>query len=165
MKRNYFVKLYLIVIMAGLFLSCEKSVETAFVDTSIDFIVKDSEGNDLLNPKNPNSINIDNIKLLFDIDGEQVVYYDENMDAPKGIMHYEQDGLYYLRIVKINFKDKNESLPVMYIQWTENDTDKITCEVVKYDTGSMFTQKVWLNDELVWTLTPGGSKRMIELIK
>ncbi len=142
--------------------SCEKnSPEEIFVDAYIDFIIKDSEGNDLLNSNNPNAINIDNIKIIYEINGEQVVYYDEFMGAPKGFFLIEEGE--YNRIRVFPNIDINSEFPVTYVQWSENDTDKLSYEIIRYDTGSTYISKVWLNDELIWTTSQG--ERLIELIK
>ncbi len=57
----------------------------------------------------------------------------------------------------------NLELPVTYMQWNEEDIDKLSYEIVRYNNGSMFISKVWLNDELGWTTSQG--LRVIEMIK
>lgn len=162
MRKNYFLKLSLIAITVVLLFSCEKSGhEAIYFDAGINLIVKDSEGNDLLNPNNPNAINVDNIKIIHEINDEQVVYFDEFMDAPRGFRVYEKEGVYYLSVLTVTSKYMQKS--ITYVQWSEDDTDKLICEIEQYKTGSTFICKVWLNDELVWT--PSQGERFIEIIK
>lgn len=167
--KNFFIFTLIIFLF-----SCEKDGghEAVSVDTDIWLIVKDSIGNDLLNPSNPNAINIDNIKIIHEVNGEQVVYYDELMDYPKGIKVLERDGLYYLSFF-VN-TDVNSKQPVTYVQWNDSDIDKFSCEILRTESeygnssdwvggSSTYINKVWLNDKLVWTTSQG--ERVIELIK
>lgn len=58
-KYNFrnFVKSFFILALVMFLFSCEKSSsEEVFIGAQIDFLIKDIEGNDLLNSNNPNAI-------------------------------------------------------------------------------------------------------------
>lgn len=162
MRGTHLFKLLLIISITVQFFSCEKR-EGVFVDTTIDFIVKYSEGNDLFNTENPNLINLRNIRLIYEINGEQIVYYNESMDALYGVLFWGNGEDSFLRIYPNT--DINSELPVTYIDWGNGDVDKITCEIVRYDNGTVFINKVWFNDELVWSNYNTQGRRVIEIIK
>lgn len=148
------------------FFSCEKR-EGYFVDVAINFIVKDSLGNDLLDPEidpaNDNWINLKNVRLIYEINGKQVVYFDESKEFPYGVLIMATLEQSYLRIYPNT--DINSELPVTYIDWGDGDVDKVTCEIVRYDNRTIFINKVWFNDELVWSKSNTQGRRVIEIIK
>lgn len=152
MRKNGFLKLSLFAIIAMFLFSCEKGGEQVAVAKDVDIllVVRDSEGNDLLNPNNPNAINLDSIKIIYEVNGEQVIYYDELMDSPNGFNILEIEGVNYFGfLVNTDINSK----PVTYVQWSENDIDKFSYKIVRNQAvieegwiggSSIYVSKVWL---------------------
>ncbi len=63
----------------------------------------------MLNSNNPNAINLNNIKIIYEINGEQIVFNDELMDAPKGFLFIEEGEFYRLRVF-LNIDVNSENL-------------------------------------------------------
>lgn len=156
----------LILIMAfTMFLGCDsEGGEEQFVyDVAFEFDIKDSEGNDMLNPENPNSFDESAIKLFYLIEGNVTEVYDGNMDYPRNFRIYEYPPASAYRIVIFLNHSETEEFPITYIKWNETDTDTISSEI--YRTSSLVKiQKVWLNDEPIWN-SSSNSEPYFELIK
>lgn len=70
-----------LILVAVFVMGCHSDNDEAFVyDIGFEFGVKDSEGNDLLNQENPNSIAENDIKLFYLVGDEMVEVYDGNLD-------------------------------------------------------------------------------------
>lgn len=152
----------LIVILLSVFLlSCtEKVSERVVLDIVVDMAVRDAGGVDLLNPNNANAFNKDLIKLIFEVDGKQNEYYDENLDYRKGFFIYQHENTHRIRVFPNS--DHKESFPITYIQWNETDTDTLKCEIDRVGS-SKICRKVWFNGELVWDNK--GDDRFFEITK
>ncbi|WP_242085481.1 hypothetical protein [Aestuariivivens sediminis] len=131
------------------------------LDVSFEFGIKDSEGNDLLNPENPNAFKESEIKLFYVINGNTEEVYDGNLDYPRHFLIYQYYDQYRIRVF-LNHSE-TENIPVTYIQWNEMDTDTIKNEMNRSDT-FVKIQKVWLNDNLIWD-TVNKSEPYFELLK
>ncbi len=132
--------------------------------TSFDIIVKNSEGEDLLNPDTPNSLNTDKIKLFYLKNGVKEEVYYPNLDAPR---HYSinlyEDNWYKIHILPNGLQ--SELLPVTYIEWNENDTDTIMCKIEHLD-NAVLLKKLWYNNELKIDFSnPQYSDWVFEIIK
>jgi hypothetical protein len=74
--------IYLVVTLA--FTTCNKNENDMFnLDRAIEISIKDSHGNDLLNPNNENSFQNNDIKLFYVIDNKSVEVYNPNNDYPR----------------------------------------------------------------------------------
>ena len=142
------MKYLFFILLAMLFTSCNSDDnELVIIDTAINISVKDVDGNDLLNTNNPNSLNQNEFKIFYELDGEQIEVNDENLDYPKGFFVYQHENEFRIRIFPNT--DKNALYPITYIKWREMDTDTIKCEIDR-NGSSEICKKVWLNNELVW---------------
>ncbi|WP_086478479.1 MULTISPECIES: hypothetical protein [Arenibacter] len=134
--------------------SSDDGKEQFVYDVSVEFSVKDSEGNDLLNPENSNSFDESEIKLFYLINGEVNEVYDGNMDHPRNFVINEYPPASEYRIgVFLNYSETEEQ-PTTYIKWNETDTDTLKCEVYRTNSLTKIT-KLWLNDEQIWTSSDG----------
>lgn len=108
--------------------------------------VKSSNGEDLLNPNSPNTLNTSNIKLYYLKNGISEEVYNPNSDYPRNFMIFmDQEGLYRMRIFPNALK--NEEFSVTYIKWNETDSDTVKCKF-SFDCNATILQKVWFNDTL-----------------
>ena len=147
--------------MAPLFTSCSTNKSSQFiVDTDINISIKDSEGNDLLNPAYPDSYQKGNIKLFHIINGEQIEIFDANMNYPKGFFIYKHENEYRIRVFPNT--DKSEQQLITLIKWNETDTDTIRCNVER-TSNSEICRKVWFNNEVVWEAYE--TERFFEILK
>jgi len=130
-------------------------------DVGFEFSVTDNEGNDLLNPDNPNSFNESDIKLFYLINEETVEVYDNNLDYPRNFLIYQNSDSYRIRIF-LNYSE-TEELPETYIQWSETDSDTIKSEINRSNT-YVKIQKVWLNDNIIWN-SSDNSEPYYQIVK
>lgn len=157
------MKYLTILILALILSSCSSDDEGGdqfVVATALDISVKDAQGNDLLDPDNVNSLNENQIKLLFEINGEQVEFYDANLTYPKGFFLFQHENEYRLKVFPNT--SATEANPVTYIIWNEDDIDTIKSEVKRTNNSEEIT-KVWFNDDLIWE--GNESERYFEIIK
>jgi len=152
---------YLIAMATVLFSSCSSDDSDQFiVDTHIDVLIKDSNGNNLLDPENVNSYKEEQIKIFYLVNGQQSEVNNSNLDYPKGFFIYEHENEFRIRIFPNS--DKNEETPVTYIMWNNTDIDTIKCSIER-KSNSEICKKVWLNDNLVWEAYE--TERFFEIIK
>lgn len=152
---------YLFFFLSALFFtSCTDDNEQFIVDTAINISVKDVDEKDLLNPNNSNSLNQNEFKILYEINGEQIEVNDENLDYSKGFFVYKHENEYRIRIFPNT--DKNDLYPTTYIEWSKMDTDTIRCEIERKES-STICKKVWFNEELVWQAY--DTERFFDIIK
>ncbi|UII21025.1 hypothetical protein [Fulvivirga ligni] len=136
--------------------------DAAVVDIDITMTVVDMDGNDLLDPSNPNAYSESDIDLVFLIDGEEEVYFNANMDAPKGFKIYKNEvGEGYVMRVFPNTAISEDD-PVTYIQWGEDDRGTLACEIQRGENFEICT-KVWYNGEEKWNVQ--SSARAFQIVK
>ena len=139
-------------IFLTLFSSCTKSIDDepqqqANLAVGIDIGIRNANGEDLLNPSNPNSYKADNIKLYYLINGKKIEINDPKMATPRNFIIYEKDGEYRIGVTQ-NYSE-TESLPITYIEWNPNETDTLQAEVYR-NGGLIRSIKTWFNGELMW---------------
>ena len=143
--KNLFLFFALLILI-----SCDQSdtvQSTTNVDRSVEFSVFDSQNEDLLNPENPNSLNVSNIKLFYYINGEKQYFNDANLIESKGYRIYKHEKEYRIW-VNLNDKELGDKA-ITYIEWKANDVD--TIEATFERTGQSFLKnKIWLNGSQVW---------------
>ena len=144
-----------------LFSSCSSDDEQFIVSAAIDISVKDSEGNDLLNPENVNSFKENQINIFYVVNGQELIFYNGDLAHPKGFFIYKEEKSEF-RIRVFPNMDKNLELPVTYIKWNSTDTDTIRCSIERKSNSEIVT-KVWLNENLVWE--GYETERFFEIIK
>lgn len=155
------MKYLLFFLTAVLFNSCNSDDKDQFIiDTAINISLKDKDGNDLLSTDSPNSLNQNEFKLYYEINGEQVEVNDEELDYSKGFFIYQHENEFRIRIFP-NSQD-NSLITNTYIKWNKTDTDTIRCEIERSNSSEV-CKKVWFNDKLVWQAY--DTERYFEIIK
>ncbi|MGL1888470.1 MAG: hypothetical protein OCD76_18280 [Reichenbachiella sp.] len=134
------------------------------ISISIDIIVVSDNGIDLLNPENPEAFQEHDIRVFDLIDGETSI--SNNTSNGRGFLLLSPSGTHLDRYMIRIFAnlESTDDYPINYIQWNENETDKLKAEFDRGDNYDVVT-KVWFNDELVWDLLSDGDSRRIEIIK
>lgn len=134
--------------------SCSKSNESEIpygtnLDRGINFSVFNTENEDLLNPENPNHLDVSKIKLFYVIDGIEKEFYNPNLDNPRNIFIFEDEteNVYKIGIV-LNDTETSER-PITYIRWNDVDSDTVEATYERAP-GAILKNKVWLNGEQVW---------------
>ncbi len=132
--------------------------------TFFEIIVKNSEGEDLLNPDTPNSLNTDKIKLFYLKNGVKEEVYRPTADHPRNYLIFlDTDNQYRMRVFPNDLK--SELLPVTYIEWNGNDTDTIMCKIEHSD-NAVLLEKLWYNNELKIDFSnPDYRTRVFEIVK
>ncbi|WP_031425994.1 hypothetical protein [Flavimarina sp. Hel_I_48] len=116
-------------------------------DVGLRFTVVNDDGENLLDPDNPEHFSKDTIKLFYLINGEKQEVYDGNLDSPRNYKIFEVENEYVIGITP-NYSETEET-PITYIQWDENDTDTLE---VSYERkrNAVIQTKIWLNGEQIW---------------
>jgi hypothetical protein len=139
---------YLILFVFGMLFSCNKETpKSDVVDTQVDIIIEDSNGNNLLSGTTPSTINVDSIKLMYLINGNTHTVYNEHLDCQRNVCYIGDAGSERVRIFPNDVAE--EEYPITYINWGNGDTDTLKCHFVRKDNGnesSVVCDSVWLND-------------------
>lgn len=139
MKSLFFA---LIILMS---IGCSKEKEDDLCCTIIslgaNISLKNSVGEDLLDPENPNAYKKGDIKIYHLINGVQ------KRAGRDDILYEDEDGIYRY-VVMVNYEGDDE-YPITYIDWNETDRDTIKSEI--YQTSNQIRViKIWYNDALMW---------------
>jgi hypothetical protein len=152
------MKNLLIIFIIITVLGCDKSDNlnereyNSIIDVSLAFSVLNSQNEDLLNPENPNHLDVTKIKLFYVIDGEMKEVYNTRMDNPRNFLIYEHQNEYRIG-VSLNLTETSEK-PITYIQWNDTDTDTIEV-TIKRTPSSTIGDEIWLNGIHVWEMGDG----------
>lgn len=140
----------LLLILSTIFLTCcvDNGEERFNYEVEFELIVTDIDGNDLLNPENPNSFKNTEIKILYLINGKMEEVYDENKDYPRNFFIYQHENEYRIKVF-LNHS-QTEEIPKTYIQWNETNTDVLGAKFISTNT-FVKIDSVWLNEVLIWT--------------
>ena len=149
--------LTLIILTSILIISCNSDDDNEdnfyALETGIDFLVSNQNGDDLLNPNTFNAYSSENIKIFYLKDGVVEEIYNSNLDLPRNfkIVAPEDSGIekYYMSIFLNNFVSDNA---ITYVEWNETDTDTIRANFNNGDNYSILS-KAWYNEELVFDET------------
>ena len=113
------------------------------------FYILDKNGNDLLNPNTPNTLNTENIKIFYILDGKAVDVAQYHSDKGHKDMKYfsirkpEGSRLNYTFWLAFATPDKGATATTL-IQWSESDTDTIKVQFSRGDCSFAWT-KFWYN--------------------
>ena len=109
------------------------------MDETFTFYVRDSAGNDLLDPSNPNGYNIDSIRVYYLLTDATLhkgqTYYEFEKGVARDPGDYElmrsKDG-YVLHFIlyTLHSKKSNHERPKMYIDWNDSDRDTIKAKLI-----------------------------------
>ena len=148
-------------------------------DETFRIYLKDSNGNDLLDPSNPNGYKIDDIKLYYRLtDGTLLEgkreYWHRYMGDYDIIYNYDRYMLEFM-LRPINSEKYDMSDSVLYIDWNKNDRDTIKSIIYNgwedpvNHCNMIVWEKVWYNGELIadnWSsIRLEGSKPYPTIIK
>ncbi len=139
--------------------SCSKQIRDTEVSIGVDISVKDSAGNDLLDPSFPGSFKEDSIRLYYLENGKRVEVYYSNMTDPRNFFIFYENSEYLIRIFPND--DKSSDYPVTYIDWDKSDEDTIKCVITRTRNTTNVT-KVWFDGQLKWQ---AGTREYFEIIK
>ncbi len=130
----------------------EKPTNSTIISKSVEISIRDMNGNDLLDPQNPNAYIEDEIKVFYLVNGvpEEVLW--ANMDHSRGFNISNRANEYRIAV----FLNDNENQPITYIQWNGTDADTLRAEFRRWDNG-IEVRKVWFNDVLRWEFSDGDS--------
>ena len=155
----------LLIILLMLLSSCnsDNNMQETNIEADIGFYLLDSNGNDLLNPNNPNGIDLDIVRVYEIINGEEVEINNPNLDGPHGFVLLEPEGIYDKYRLSLGLNIKEISNPTTTIvKWNTTDIDIFKSEYNRGDNFIICT-KIWLNNDIVWKTSDGV--RFIEITK
>ena len=162
MKKVLFIAMIIMVMVAGI--GCDSSLEQndANISASFELSLKDIRGNDLLDNNQPNSIDIEEIKVFYELEGIKKEMREDHFHLRKYYTVYRTlSGDHNIRIF-LNHSEK-EDTPTTYVQWSEEDTDKLEGQF-RYHSGNVILNKMWINNKLVWEGSSGKPAKF-EIIK
>lgn len=149
-------------IIFGILISCNNTDDNdccVNVDIGIDVTYLNAEGLNLF--EIDNGYTEANITIYHKINGEWKLYYNGNLDAPKGITVVDGEHGKHLSILPSTNIDQNNYSETK-IQFSESDFDIIKTEIDQSNSNTTVT-KVWYNTVLKWEAYE--SERMFEIIK
>lgn len=157
------MKTTILILLMTIFLSCdsESKNEGFVIDTVVQMTLKNKNGEDLLNPNTVGTFNTDKIKIYYvDEDGKPQVYYESNLDYPKGYFIFKSEQEYKIKIF-VN-TDSSINNPTTIVKWNEEVSDNLKCEILNEPNREICT-KVWVNDLLMYS--DYSKERIINIIK
>ena len=171
------VNLIIGILIISISLSCSKKEEENpgslgfYIDQSVLITMVNEDGVDLLDPQIESAYNSSKVKIFHLINNKKVFYYDNMLNAPGGYKTYNPyerlDSSYYVFCLLRTSTDgsTNEaSQSTTYIEWNDNDTDTIKCQLYESD-GYLGCTKVWCNGKVVWEKEVDSGERTFNLIK
>lgn len=146
-------KIILIFLVIITFCSCtsDEVKNQDNIDVSLELSITNSNGDDLLDPKNTNSFDHSKIKLFYLVDGKQVEVFDGTKQSPRNFYIDQKEG-HYLLTVFLNHSE-TEQYPETYIQWNENNIDIIKAEFRKTK-NTVLKKTIWFNGTEVLNYEP-----------
>jgi hypothetical protein len=157
-----------IILVTIIICSCESTDEKKefgmYVAASIDFSILNAQNEDLLNPENPNHLDVSKIKVFYIIDGISQEIYRPNLVRSRGFNIFKNDNNNEYRIVVDLNISNNSDKAITYIQWSETDTDTIEA-TYKRAYNVLRTKKIWLNGDFVWEEKGINDSPYFKLIK
>lgn len=131
---------------------------------SVQVVLTDEEGNDLLDMRNEGSYDPEEIRIYKVINGEEELYVDGSMDAPYGVIFAnKQEWVGMEGTPDVSYVDLLVMLPetivdnrtTVVVKWNETESDTFVCEIDPEWNNNI--RKVYVNGELKWdehTLSP-----------
>ena len=169
-------------------LSCKHTVSRygqddcigVFMDEIFAFYVRDSAGNDLLDPSNPNGYNIDSIRVYYVLTdrtlykGQTSYHIFDNIKNPGDYQLMRSKDGYVLNFIlyTLHSKKSNHERPKIYIEWNNDDRDTIKAKLIvregnpKDPTDAGYCvfitwDTVWYNDKIIATDWKETKKRLL----
>lgn len=176
-------KLFLLitVVSIGFLSSCDDEPGNTNIDVDFNFTVKNSGGENLLDPKIEDHYIKDSIRLYLLKNGEKIDIYQPNLAAPRRFEYFQNSGGDYGMIIypTLGDGDKSQTTTIL-IQWDKSDfnnIDTVQTYIDKtYSNGNtiIYNTKVIYNGTVVWSAenypyyTQWGTysyKRFFEIVK
>lgn len=133
-----------------------KFPDNMYIDSSIDFKLEDTYGNDLLSDRTQGFYNCSDIDKIVLKEGKQEVFNDPLLTASKGFTVFKFEDHYYIRL----FLEKpisGESESITYVRFGDSDIytfkTEYTISVGNNDIdggSSVIKNKIWFNNSLFW---------------
>ncbi|HLU81282.1 MAG TPA: hypothetical protein VK010_04340 [Flavobacteriaceae bacterium] len=141
------IKKLILILLIAFTISCseDSSLCCAGDSTGIEISVVGENGQDLLNPENPEAYQEGEIELKYKINGEIEKAY-HSLEGAKGVRIVKHESEYRISIILNYFE--NEEKPTTYIQWNATDIDTIQAEFRRWGGNNIVVEKVWYNDDL-----------------
>ncbi len=139
-------------------ISCNKDAEPSLPPNSVPkIIVKDANGNNLLDPANKNGFSTDIIRIYYIRDGK-----------PKLQFSNVNDNFYFFDLTKNEseyaigiYVDISEKETTTLIKWNEHDTDTMICTIKDRNR----LTRIMYNNELKWEDPSGRNRSYFTIIK
>ncbi|MCE7055457.1 hypothetical protein LZF95_12290 [Algoriphagus sp. AGSA1] len=169
--RIFYRGFWLVILLAFVLGACQEKEEPCKctnIDTSFNFSIVNDANMDLLNPSNPEHIDIRDVAVSFLLDGERVDVYDSRINHlrsfPK-IIEPESlaDADSYVLNVILNSSEE-EALPTTYLEWNNGSVDTLEAEF-SFSSNSSIVNRLWLNGDLIWDMQRDGARPIYSLIK
>jgi len=140
MKKTYL----LFFALALMSLSCTKRTDgPVIIEVDADILVMDEESDNLLES---DDLKTENLKIYYLINGKKTLYFNGNLDYPKGFtLIKNQDQESALRV----FLNTDIHTPVTLIEYREGNTDTIKAAFNRKG-ASIRCTKIWYNEVLKW---------------
>ena len=144
------MKPILFILIILLAIGCNKDDDCGCTIISLDanISLKNTVGEDLLDPNSSNSYKKEDIRIYHLINGEQ------KRAGIDDVIYKDIDSIYRYRTF-VNYEG-NDEYPVTYIDWSETDRDTIKSEIYRTDNQTRAI-KIWYNGELMWDVADGGA--------
>lgn len=109
-----------------------------YKDEIFKICVRDSKGNDLLDPSNPNGYNIDSIRVYYVLTdrtlykGQTSYHIFDNIKNPGDYQLMRSKDGYVLNFIlyTLHSKKSNHERPKIYIEWNNDDRDTIKAKLI-----------------------------------
>lgn len=149
-KLMVMIKTLILTFLFAIVVSCDKpSGPSLNISNDIYITVLNSSGEDLLNPDNPNGIDLNGIKVYYELDGEKTEINRANLDHPRmfAIEEPNSNSENYRILLFLNVEDDSE-ITITYLDLDTNHSDIFKSLLSRGGFG-INDEKIWLNDELI----------------
>lgn len=125
------------------------------VDTLASIILKNQAGENLLDPNVKNHyVHSEVYSFVVGANNNEIVFENNKvLSLP--------EMPYFIRMVDFDIKDSKLNQSTIYLRLSPTEVDTIKVEY-KFDSGDLYTTKLWYNGELKWTKE---NDKPIEIIK
>ena len=152
MKKLFLVPAALIALA-----SCTQEECCVIISTDMEISIADAAGEDLLDPNNAEAFQEEDITLYNVIDGDDVPFFQSNLDQPRGFALRERtDGIYSLTVfVNIPAAEEIDESEVYtsYLQYGDDESsrDQIDYTLSNPSGSSVMITQIWINGDVVWS--------------
>ncbi|PBJ13708.1 hypothetical protein [Flavobacterium sp. ACN6] len=140
----------------------EKDVLGLTYDISAELSIFNDQNEDLLNPNNPNHLDISKIRLFYVINGVNQEFHNLNVESTSVLRIVKRENEYRIKML-LNDYDKSEKTTI-YLQWDESQKDTIQSTFEK-SYNLYRPKKIWYNNKLVWQLDYGVEECYFKIVK